>query len=474
LLKNKLFVKFFSSGLQVIAVQVLGSIFFYFISVYLSKENFGIINWMNAVSLFITVLLGFGLEQVVVRRISSSSRSDWAAGAFFAHAVAGVILTFLFLVLLNLIINDSAGIYRFLPWFFAAQGLIYMGVPFKQFLNAKENFAPYGIIAVVSNIGKILAAYLLLQKHKLYIDTVSIILIVTAGFELCSLLIYITTRTTFSFKLHIKAYIKLIKESSAQYISVIFDMSLSRMDWILLGIMTTPVVLADYSFAYRAFELARLPMLVVAPIILPAMARLMASNNKPGIIHQRHINSFNTIEIFFAVLISLSLNILWVPLVTLITNGKYGFTNSLQFLLLSLCIPLQFFVNLLWSISFGAKKYKQVLIISIICATANILLNILLISKFKGTGAAAAFFISTLLQSYLYYKLVSKQFMRVSLRPLVVLVTSATIIYFIVVRLNVHFIIQFLIGLILYSLISVLSGQISRQRIRDFKQFLSR
>ncbi|MDB5132643.1 MAG: hypothetical protein JWR02_2392, partial [Mucilaginibacter sp.] len=244
--------------------------------------------------------------------------------------------------------------------------------------------------------------------------------------------------------------------------------------WILLGIMTTPIVLADYSFAYRAFELARLPMLVAAPIILPAMARLMASNNKPDITCQRYINSFNTIEIFFAVLISLSLNILWVPLITLITNGKYGFTNSLQFLLLSLCIPLQFFVNLLWSISFGAKKYKQILFISTTCAAVNILLNILLISKFKGMGAAAAFFISTLLQGYLYYKLVSKQFMSVSLRPLVVLVISAAIIYLIVVRLNIHFIIQLMIGLILYILISVLSGQISRQHIRDFKQFLSR
>lgn len=89
-------------------------------------------------------------------------------------------------------------------------------------------------------------------------------------------------------------------------------------------------------------------------------------------------------------------------------------------------------------------------------------------------GAAAAFFISTLLQGYLYYKLVSKQFMSVSLRPLVVLVISAAIIYLIVVRLNIHFIIQLMIGLILYILISVLSGQISRQHIRDFKQFLSR
>jgi len=48
--------------LQAISVQVLGAFFFYFISVYLSKSDFGIISWTNAVSILITALLGFGLE----------------------------------------------------------------------------------------------------------------------------------------------------------------------------------------------------------------------------------------------------------------------------------------------------------------------------------------------------------------------------------------------------------------------------
>jgi O-antigen/teichoic acid export membrane protein len=94
------------------------------------------------------------------------------------------------------------------------------------------------------------------------------------------LIIYLVAKTSFSFKFYFKAYTKLLKESSSQYISVIFDISLSRMDWILLGVMTTSSVLADYSFAYRAYELARLPMLIIAPLILPRFARLLASGYK--------------------------------------------------------------------------------------------------------------------------------------------------------------------------------------------------
>jgi len=474
LVKNKLLVKIFSSGLQAISVQILGGVFFYFISIYISKDEFGIISWTNAVSVFLTTILGFGLEQVVVRRIAASKRSDWAAAAFFIHSIAGFLITFLLLLLLNGVIKSPAGIYKHLPWFFLAQGVIFIGVPLKQFLNAKEQFTPYGIIAVISNVCKIAAAWFLMTQGKLYINTVLIILICTAVFELSGLMIYLVAKTSFSFKFHFKAYVKLLKESSAQYISVIFDISLSRMDWILLGIMTTSSVLADYSFAYRAYELARLPMLIIAPIILPRFARLLSANNIIDTEYQKYIVSFNIVEIFFAASIPLMLNILWAPLLTLITNGKYGASNSLEFLILSLCIPLQFFINLLWSLSFGAKKYKSVSFITVVCAITNIALNLILITRFGGLGASIAFLTTTILQAWLYYRLVRKEITKISLRPIIVFTTEAIIIYFITTRLNVHFLIQLVIAIVLYLLITVLSKQINKQHIYNFKHLLTK
>lgn len=474
MVKNKLLVKIFSSGLQAISVQILGGLFFYFISIYISKDDFGIISWTNAVSVFITTILGFGLEQVVVRRIAASKRSDWAATAFFVHSIAGFLITFLFLLLLNGIVKSQAGIYKQLPWFFLAQGLIFIGVPLKQFLNAKEQFTPYGIIAVISNVCKIVAAWLLMTQGKLYIHTVLIILICTAGFELLGLIIYLVAKTSFNFKFHFKAYTKLLKESSAQYIAVIFDISLSRMDWILLGIMATSSVLADYSFAYRAYELARLPMLIIAPLILPRFARLLASANKIDIEYQKYIRSFNIVEMFFAASIPLVLNILWVPLLSLITKGKYGESNSWEFLILSLCIPLQFFINLLWSLSFGAKRYKQVSYITVVSAVANIALNLILITKLGGLGAAIAFFITTVLQACLYYRLARREIMAISLRPIVTFTIIAAISYLISTRIHIHFLIQLITAIVLYLLIVMLSKQVNKEHIYNFKHLLTK
>lgn len=473
MVKNGLFVKVFSSGLQAISVQLLGGIFYYFISIYLSKADFGIFNWTNAVSVFITVLLGCGLEQVVVRRIAASRRSDWAAAAYFVHSAIGFVITFIFLLLLNKITTDTTGLYKKLPWFFLAQGLLFIALPFKQFLNAKERFTPFGVISVISNVGKIVAAWLLVRGGVLDINAVLLIMVITGVFELAGLLLYVFTKTSFSFRFRINAYFKLLRESAAQYISVIFDSSLSRMDWILLGIMTSSSVLADYSFAYRSYELAKLPMLIIAPIILPRFAKLLAVN-KIDAGYQQYIVSFNAIEMCFAAAIPLVLNIIWVPVLGWMTNGKYGASNSTEFLILSLCLPLQFFINLLWSLSFGAKKYKSVSLITVISAVTNILLNIVLITKFSGIGAAIAFLATNMLQAGLYYRLVRREIMTISLLPIILYTAEAALSYLLTSMLHLHFLLQLVIACASYLLIIILTGQVNKQHIRNFKHLLAK
>lgn len=469
MLRSKAFIRFFSSGLQALALQVLGSIFFYVISVYLSKDSFGAISWMNALSIFITAILGFGLEQVVIRRIAASQRSDWAAAAFLFHSLAAFIATLIVLWLLSLVLRGD--IYQLLPWFFIAHGLLFLVIPLKQFLNAKEKFTPYGIIAIISNSLRVGGAFYLVAVHRLQVHSIIMVMICTAGGEFMALLVYVITKTGFSFKFRFQAYKKLLKEATAQYVSVIFDMSLSRMDWLLLGFMASRSVLADYSFAYRAYELSRLPMLIIAPVILPRLSRLMAS--KPSSKLQEQVNSFNTAELLLAMLLPLVFNILWTPVVGMITGGKYGAANATEFLILSLCIPLQFFINLLWSISFSVKKYKAVSSVTVTCAITNIALNLILIPLFNGIGSAVAFLITNILQAVLYYRLVNKYVMHISLRPFIILLPAALTGWFITSSMNIHFLLRLLLGIAFYLVVAVISKQLSRHTIQNSKQFLA-
>lgn len=468
-MKKSILQLFFSSGLQAIAVQVLGVLFIAIVAKVLPKEEFGIIQTANTIAMFVTTLLSFGMEQVVVRRIAASSTSDWAAAAFLFHNFIGSILALLVITVLSFLFKDNPAVH-FLPLFFAAQSLLFLVIPLKQFLNAKHMFAPYGVIAVLSNVCKIGLAILLYKKQTLTITSTGSVWLICSGFELFALLLYVHRKTGFRLKFRIKAYKKLVKESMPQYLSVVFDSSLSRLDIILVGIISTYVATADYSFAYRGYEMARLPIVVVAPVILNVFARMM--HNRLSDVQKAQVRSLYNIEIFLSMLIPLVLNILWSPVLNYFFDDKFGSTNSAEFMLLSVCIPLQFFINLLWTISFSAKKYRQIATITMLSAIINLLLNLILIPAYGGIGAAWAYLITTLFQSFAYYLLVNKHLMKIPLYTLFRFMALASLVYYSVHYWEMHIILQILVCCLAYVIICFATGWVTLSQVKSLKQYM--
>ena len=173
-MKKNILKSFFSSGLQAVAVQVLGVIFIAIVAKVLPTEKFGIISWANAVAMFVTTVLSFGMEQVVVRRIAASDTSGWAAAAFLFHNLIGSLLALAVIILLANVYADIDEAYVFLPLFFTAQALLFLVTPLKQFLNAKHMFTPYGVVAVFSNLCKIILSFWLITKSALSVGNVAL------------------------------------------------------------------------------------------------------------------------------------------------------------------------------------------------------------------------------------------------------------------------------------------------------------
>lgn len=470
-MKSNLLKNIFSSGLQAIAVQVFGVAFFLIASFYLSKDDFGIISWANALSIMITTLLSLGMEQVVFRRIAVSSRSDWAATAFLLHAFAGSAIAFITLVILASITHKVE--LHFLPLFFIAQAFTYMATPLKQMLNAKQRFTPYGIIAVCSNTLKIILSLVYVKGVGLSIRVAVGIMILCAAIEFFSLLLYVRKNQNFRFYFRWQAYKKLIKESLPQYVSVIFDSSLSRIDWILLGILGTTAMTAEYSFAYRAFELARLPITVIAPILLAKFAKVLSEmsmdENK-----KKMVKDIFHVEVFIAVLIPLILNILWAPVLDVVFNGKYGSNNAFEFFLLSLNIPFLFAINLIWTICFTGKLYKKVAGITIASAVINLLLNIFLIPALGGVGAAITFVVTTVMQLIAYTVLLKKMSISISIIDILLYMVLAAIAYYITTYLFRNIIVQAIVCTIVYALLCIIFRRIKITHFQTIQLFLKR
>lgn len=472
-MKKNVLKSFFSSGLQAVAVQVLGVLFIGIIAKMLSKDDFGIIQWANATAMFITTILSFGMEQVVVRRIAASTGSDWAAAAFLFHNFIGSVLAFALIVLIATLFPGINGAIEYLPLFFAAQAIIFLVTPLKQFLNAKHMFTPYGVIAVISNTCKVVLALLLIDQQKLTITTAGSVLMLCATIELIAILIYVRTKTSFKLKFRFLAYKKLLKESMPQYMSVIFDSSLSRLDYILIGMISTFTITADYSLAYRAYELARLPIVIIAPVILNIFARMMHTQLNDN--QQKLVRDVYRVEVFVAMLIPLTLNLLWSPLLNAFFDDKYGSSNSTEFLLLSICVPIHFFINLMWTLSFSAKKYRKIATVTMLSAALNLILNLVLIPYLGGIGAALAYLATTIFQAVAYYIVVNKHLVKVPLKPLTGFLVIGSTVYLLTVNyLPIHFILQLLVTIAAYIAISFLTGWIKPAHLANVKQYLKK
>src|SRR5450432_3355213 len=188
-------------------------------------------------------------------------------------------------------------------------------------------------------------------------DITSVIIIFIAGDTAELLLSLFITKKILKIPLTVKPgkinYLNLLKESLPQAGVVIFTSAIGRFDWILLGIISTEVILAEYSFAFKIFEVSTLPLLVVAPILIPRLTRMFHNaSHTPSPKEMHDLTILLRFEMIISSFVAMMLNILWIPVIDFITHGKYGTVNKYTILILSIAMPFIYINNLLWTITF--------------------------------------------------------------------------------------------------------------------------
>jgi O-antigen/teichoic acid export membrane protein len=201
-------------------------------------------------------------------------------------------------------------------------------------------------------------------------------------------------------------YHRLLKEAFPQFGVAIFTSALSRLDWIFLGILASNVILAEYSFAYKVFEVATLPMLVIAPVLIPRFTKLFHKEATEVVSEANTADLFVLLrlEIIVASFVALFLNILWVPIIDLLTDNKYGSVNQTTILLLSASMPFLYLNNFLWTINFAKGRLKMIFFVFLISFLFNLAGDLILIPFFNAEGAAIAYVVAIIAQSVVYLK----------------------------------------------------------------------
>ena len=423
-MKGKFIQNISANTVQQIINQIFGLLIFYVLSTQFSKELFGQFNWCLAVLLTAFNILSFGIDQVIIRKIAEGKNTASLLSLYLFHVLLAGILFYAMIGIGYFIFPNSDIRFYLLLLIGLGKLLIFISTPFKQIVSGLEKFHWLALMSVSSNIIRGIALLVAAGMHMVSIQTVVLIFVSGDLIELLVCILLYKKKIGFhlQFSFLKKEYIALLKESMPQIGVVLFTSAMARFDWIFIGLILSAAKLAEYSFAYKVFEMATLPLIIIAPLLLPRFTGLL--KQKKQIREFYPIIRIEMVIVFFSILL---LNICWIPAIDLITKGKYGAVNSNTILLLSLCLPFLYLTNFLWSILFAKGQIKIIFWIFSITFCINLTGDIIFIPIFKNEGAAFAYLLALLLQLILYIYRIPDIDAKQMIKPLLISAITALI-----------------------------------------------
>ncbi|MGZ3753131.1 MAG: oligosaccharide flippase family protein, partial [Mucilaginibacter sp.] len=256
-MRTKLVSNLSANTLQLIINQLFGLVIFYILSTGLDKNSFGQINLALALMLAIFNILSFGIDQIAVRKLASGEDPQMVISLYMIHVlVTG--LAFYILMLGGGLLFPSISSYNIILLIGAGKLMIYFSTPFKQSSIGMERFKLLAYLSIISNIFRACSLIVLAILHFITLRNVIIVFISGDMLELTIgiFLFRRVTRLPLTLTWNKGNYLTLLKESLPQFGVVVISSALARFDWIFIGIVLSAVKLAEYSFAYKVFELS--------------------------------------------------------------------------------------------------------------------------------------------------------------------------------------------------------------------------
>jgi O-antigen/teichoic acid export membrane protein len=468
-MKKLLIHNFSVNAIQLIINQVLGLGIFYVLSTGLDKNSFGQINLALAVLLAGFNILSFGIDQLVIKKIAGGANASVIISIYIFHVLIAGLAFYGILFVGYFFLPHANQLYSLLLLIGIGKLMIFLSTPFKQAANGLERFKLMAYMLVISNIIRCGGLIILAVSHVLSIHSIVIVFISGDVAELLFTVFAFKRRTQITLTLgwNKKDYKSLLTEALPQTGVVLITSALARFDWIFIGFMVSAVKLAEYSFAYKIYEISTLPLLAIAPLLIPRFTKMVQEQN----IRVPELKMLVRVEMIVAALVALVLNVCWSPVIDGITSGKYGLINVKTIFILTLCMPFLYLNNFLWTIYFAQGRLKMILSSFIITLLVNVIGDIILIPFFKNEGAAFAFLVSCVVQVVYYLKKNDVTGLNQLWQPLVLCMLCALLSGFMAKMLFVNVWLALPAAIVFYLLFLVIAKQIKlsdRQYIGQF------
>ncbi|WP_183564806.1 oligosaccharide flippase family protein [Mucilaginibacter sp. SP1R1] len=399
-MKKKLVQNLSANTLQLVINQLFGVLMFYILSVNLDKTSFGLINLALTIVFTSFNILSFGIDQTVVKKVAHGDDAATVLSLYVFHVLFTGILFYGILLLGKIFFTDHSSLYRFILFIGVGKLMIFFSSPLKQISGGMEKFKLLAYMLVISNIVRGATLVVLAAFHLVSVNNILLVFIAGDTLELIFSVFLFTRNIGIPIfpRWDKIAYIQLLKQSLPQVGVVLITSALARFDWLFIGFMVSASKLAEYSFAYKVFEISTLPLMAIAPLLIPRFTKLFKNSDYVG----HNLKLIIRAEMIIAAFTVLLLNMCWNPIIDLITKGKYGMVNTTTIFILSLCLPLLYLNNFLWTIFFVQNRLKMILYVFMVTLGVNVIGDLILIPIFKNEGAAVAYLASCIIQAILF------------------------------------------------------------------------
>ena len=450
--------------------QVFGLGLFYVLSRALDKDGFGELNWTLAVFMTAFGVLGMGLDQLTVRKIAAGDPPGKVIASYRFHVWTTGLLFYALLLGGSFLAPAFFLRHPLLLWIGIAKAGLFFSTPYKQLATGKEAFRTLRWMSVVSSVIKGCVVLVCFFLHRLTMPVLLVIFITGDLVELgvCAYLGKGLLKERLALRVDPKVWMGLLKESLPQTGVVLFSAAMARFDWIFIGLFCPAARLAEYSFAYKAFEVSSLPLLIIAPLLVPAFTRFTRGDlesRMPDL--QRLLRG----EMILACGTAMLLNMVWSPWVDALTAGRYGAVNARTIGLLSACLPLSYLNNFLWSLHFAKGRLKMIFWVFALSFAVNAVGDVCLIPIYGNEGAALAYLLSLGIQMVCYLSRTTEPGLRWSWVTLVMASASAAFCGYLSVRLWTDTVVRAVGAGILYLFVLMVTLQIRKEDLNIKQPF---
>ncbi len=359
---------------------------------YLGPDQFGTWSYAAALVALLSSFAILGLDNIVVREIvKESTRKEEILGSAFALKLAGGFSIFILSIAIIGLIRPEDILMRSVVAI-TATGLIFQSFDTIDFYFQSQVQSKYTVWArdFAFLIVSFIKVVLILRKTSL----ISFVLVGTAETVLASgglIFVYrFVKQNIFQWKMHLSVARNLLNDSWPLALTVLTTAIYMRIDHIMLGNMFGNAAVGKYSAAVRISELWYVIPTAISISVFPSVVNMRKMNES---LYLDRMQKFYDLMVWLGIFIA-------VPM-TFFANNIIRFLYGTQFhgagTVLAIHVwtgPFVFFTVASNQYLMAENQTKIFFYRAAVGAVINIMLNLMLIPRYQGNGAAFAVLIS--------------------------------------------------------------------------------